>query len=91
MSNITDLFNPPPSRDLSEKEVENCFYCQAMATITAFGAGVYFGTGRVFKNEKPGVNPLWWKKSVKLTGVGLIGYGIYRFGENWLWNKPNRD
>lgn len=91
MTNMTDLFNPPASKNLSDKEIEDCTVCQTMATVTALAAGAYFASGQVFKNEKPGTNPMWWKNFIKGTGMGLIGYGIYRGGDHWLWNKKPAD
>lgn len=87
MSNLAKIFNPPASRDLTDEEVENCGVCQVMATVTSLAAGGYFASGLAFKGEKPGVNPAWWKALVRLTGYGLIGFGIYRGIEPMLTTK----
>lgn len=65
-----------------------------MATMSAIAAGAWFASGRVFdedvklsKEESVKKNPIWWKNTVRGSGVALIGFGLYRGGEHWLWNK----
>ncbi|CAM9011969.1 hypothetical protein WICANDRAFT_62972 [Wickerhamomyces anomalus NRRL Y-366-8] len=98
MSNIVKVFNPPESRDLEPKEYENCLPCQIMATVTAIGAGIWFTSGQLFddsklsKTENLKKNPIWWRYFIRGSGYGLIGYGVFRGTEGWLWNdKPVND
>lgn len=88
MSNILKVFNPPESIDLSDEKP--CIQCQVMATVAAVAAGTYMATGMVFNGEKPGVNSKNWKMFIRSSGIGLIGYGIYRGGEYWLWNVDKK-
>lgn len=87
MSNILSVFNPPPSRPLSNEEVESsCIPCTIIQSILCVGGGAYFSSGFPLKDSKTGKidlkkNPIWWQKSVRITGVLLIGLGAYRFGE----------
>ncbi|KAH3676287.1 hypothetical protein WICMUC_002083 [Wickerhamomyces mucosus] len=96
MSNIIDVFKPPKSRDLEPDEYASCLPCQVMATVGSILTGVYFATGTVFDDPKLSPkqnlekNPLWWRNFIKLGGVGLVGYGIYRGGEGWIWNLEDQ-
>ncbi|ODV83704.1 hypothetical protein CANARDRAFT_29696 [[Candida] arabinofermentans NRRL YB-2248] len=86
-SNITDIFNPPQSRELTSAESKECLPCQVLQTITCFAAGAYFSSGAVFSGDANYTkNPNWWRSTVKVGGAGLIGLGIYRGGCGWLWN-----
>ncbi|ODV97520.1 hypothetical protein PACTADRAFT_38449 [Pachysolen tannophilus NRRL Y-2460] len=87
MSNIIDIFVPPKPRDLSEDETADCVPCQMMAFLFGVGGGLYFSSGRVFKGEKIGDNPMWWKYTVRTGGLAMIAYGAYRGGQGWLWDK----
>lgn len=95
MSNILKVFNPPESRDLEPQEYDNCVPCQIMATVSSIGAGVWFASGQVFEDEKLTKaenlkkNPIWWRNFIRTSGVALIGYGVYRGTEGWLWDDKN--
>lgn len=81
-SNILSVFNPPPARDL--EDYETCIPCTAMQSIVAILGGGYLTTNLPFQpSEKFKVqqNPLWWIRSVKVSGLMLIGFGIYRAKE----------
>ncbi|ODV58419.1 Dmo2p ASCRUDRAFT_120849 [Ascoidea rubescens DSM 1968] len=86
MSNILKIINPPESRDLTDEEVKDCVPCQIMASFTGILGGAYFASGRVFKGEKLNSNPGWWKIFVRSFGAGMIGFGVYRGGQGWLWD-----
>lgn len=97
MSNIVKVFDPPESRDLEPAEYQDCLPCQIMATISALGAGAWFVSGQVFKDDKLTVeenlkrNPIWWRNTVRAGGVGLLAFGVYRGTEGWLWSKDVKD
>ncbi|KAG0679952.1 hypothetical protein C6P40_004996 [Pichia californica] len=87
-SNILGVFTPPEeSRPIPDEE--NCLACQVMGSLTCLAGGIYFMSEIPFQgsNSSTKKNPLWWKNSVKTTGLGLFMFGIYRGGEGWLWNK----
>lgn len=96
MSNIVNVFFPPESRDLKPEEYANCLPCQIMATVGCITTGSYFLTDRLWEDPKISVkenlekNPMWWRNFIKATGVGLIGYGIYRGTEGWLWGQEGK-
>ncbi|CDK27084.1 unnamed protein product [Kuraishia capsulata CBS 1993] len=87
MSNLAKIFNPPESRDLSEEEVKDCIPCQVMASFAGVVGGAYFASGMAFKGANPELNPLWWKNSIRIGGVGLIAMGIYRGGQGLFWPR----
>jgi hypothetical protein len=95
MSNILKVFNPPESRDLTPEETRDCVPCQIMATVTALGAGYWFASGQVFRDdsitpqENLKRNPIWWRNSVRIFGVGLLCFGIVRGTEGWIWAKED--
>lgn len=101
-SNIKDLFNPPPQRELSEEETRDCVPCQIMASTFALGFGGYLASGKPLQygdaEKKKGVtieefgrlNPRWWVTTVRSFGAGLVLFGIYRGTEGWLWNKTKQ-
>ncbi|ODV70812.1 uncharacterized protein CYBJADRAFT_173169 [Cyberlindnera jadinii NRRL Y-1542] len=95
MSNIVNVFNPPPSRDLTPEETKDCVPCQIMSTCFALAAGYWFASGRVFENDKISVeenlkkNPIWWRNAVKGFGVGLLGFGVVRGTEGILWGTKS--
>lgn len=87
-SNILNVFNPPTeSRPVNEEE--SCLACQVMGAMTCLAGGAYFMSELPFKGVKnpQETNPTWWKNSVKSAGLVLIGLGVYRGTEGWLWNK----
>ncbi|CAI5755925.1 unnamed protein product [Candida verbasci] len=87
MSNIASIFNPPPPRDFSDKEIaEQCLSCTTIQSLVGLIGGFYLSTSNQFKDKTSGKidfhkNPLWWQKSVKGLGVILFGLGAYRAGE----------
>ncbi|CCH61775.1 hypothetical protein TBLA_0F02340 [Henningerozyma blattae CBS 6284] len=98
MSNILNVFNPPPERDLEKTATMDCVPCQIMATMFSIGFGSYLASGRATKYGKKeqakGVtlqefekrNPKWWRSSLRGFGAGLIMFGLIRGSEGWLWN-----
>ncbi|KAH3684316.1 hypothetical protein WICPIJ_004696 [Wickerhamomyces pijperi] len=97
MSNIVNIFNPKPSRDLTPEEYADCLPCQIMATFGCITAGSYFLTDRLWNDpnislkENLEKNPIWWRNSIKGLGVLLIGYGGYRGLEaSWGWNQDQK-
>ncbi|KAH3902662.1 uncharacterized protein SCODWIG_03680 [Saccharomycodes ludwigii] len=98
MSNILNVFNPPPSRDLTPAETRDCIPCKIMSTLFALGFGTYLYSGKAteYGSEeiKKGItlkefsrrNPTWWKYSLKGIGGSLIFFGLLRGSEGWLWN-----
>lgn len=102
MSNIIDVFNPPPNRRLEPEETMDCLPCQVMASTFALGFGGYLATGQAFKytdkERKQGItlaefekrNPQWWKYSLRGLGSALIVFGIFRGTEGWIWNKDKK-
>ncbi|ABN68685.1 predicted protein [Scheffersomyces stipitis CBS 6054] len=95
MSNILNVFNPPPSRPLTEDEIgEGCIPCTAVQSVVALAGGVYLNSNTLFKDPKTGKidfakNPIWWQKTVKGFGIVLFGLGAYRAGEvgQLVWKK----
>lgn len=87
-SNILGVLTPPDSSKQTSEE-EQCLACQLMGSLLCLAGGVYFMSEFPFQesNASSKKNPLWWKNTVKTAGLGLFGYGIYRGGEGWLWNK----
>lgn len=89
-SNILGVFSPPEDSN-SLKDEELCLPCQLMGAATCIIGGLYFMSELPFK-EDPKVKqkkptPLYWKPAVKTSGGVLIGFGIYRAFEGFLWNK----
>lgn len=87
-SNILGVLTPAEgSRKIPDEE--KCLACQLMGSALCLAGGIYFMSEIPFQgsNASSKKNPLWWKNSVKSAGLGLFGYGIYRGGEGWLWNK----
>lgn len=82
MSNILDIFNPPPSRLLSDEE---CVPCTAVQLAVCLGGGAYFLLPLPFKGKNGVVDlrkhPLWFQRGVRGTGVVLVALGMYRLGE----------
>lgn len=97
-SNILDIFNPPPRRDLTDKETGDCLPCQVMSTVFSLGYGIYLLSGKATEHtdEKKlkGItieqfekqNPKWWRASLKTVGIGLIVLGLFRGTDGFLWN-----
>lgn len=84
-SNILNVFNQnTESRVIGDDEL--CLECQLLGTLTSLVGGACFISNLPFKGENPAKNPTWWKNSVKSAGVVLVGLGIYRGTEGWLWN-----
>ncbi|KAI3406008.1 hypothetical protein KGF56_001227 [Candida oxycetoniae] len=86
MSNILSVFNPPPSRDIPEKNIEACLPCTAIQSAVAILGGLYLSSPNQFKDKTTGKidvikNPLWWQKSVRGAGIILFALGAYRAGE----------
>lgn len=92
MSNIVSVFNPPPSRDLAENEVD-CLGCTAVQSLVAFGGGAYLASSLPFKDKHGKIdvvkNPVWWQKSIRGAGILVFGLGAYRAGEaiQILWKR----
>ncbi|VEU20836.1 DEKNAAC101734 [Brettanomyces naardenensis] len=91
-SNILGVLTPPEkSRVLTGEEAKDCIPCQIMGSFTAMAAGGYFSSGRLFREDKDFIkNPQWWRQGVKYTGWALIGLGIFRGGQGWLWSKDRQ-
>ncbi len=88
MTNITEIFNPPPVREHTSEESLDCLPCQIMSSLGSLGAGYYLGSGLVYKGDADfHKNPQWWRYSVKSAGVLLLAFGMYRGGQGWLWDK----
>lgn len=82
MSNILGVFNPPPSRDLTDEE---CMPCTAVQLLVCFAGGGYFLSQMPFR-DKNGVvdlkkHPVWFQRGVRGVAIGLIGLGMFRVGE----------
>ncbi|SCU92615.1 LANO_0E01530g1_1 [Lachancea nothofagi CBS 11611] len=102
-SNILSVFNPPPTRELSEEETQDCVPCQVMSTVFSLGFGSYLASGKPFeyseKERTKGIsvekfqklNPKWWRTSLRGMGGLLVVFGIVRGTEKWLWNKSDRN
>ncbi|XBW37522.1 hypothetical protein QEN19_003104 [Hanseniaspora menglaensis] len=100
-SNILSLMSQKPPSSSEKVEYEDCIPCQVMATVFALSLGTYFQTQHPFPKTKSVNNkeviltasewnhlyPKWYRQSMKVTGWALIGFGIYRGTENWLWFK----
>ncbi|KAH3663593.1 hypothetical protein OGAPHI_004994 [Ogataea philodendri] len=68
--------------------VEDCLPCQVLGSAAAIGAGVFFGSGYLFKGDPDfKKNPAWWRSSVRGLGGALFALGLYRAGQHWLWDK----
>lgn len=84
-SNILDVFVPTESKDLSQEP--QCLGCQIMGSATCLVAGAYFVSPLPFKGDMDfKKSPVWFRKSVQLAGCCVLGLGVYRGGEGWLWN-----
>ncbi|PSK35812.1 hypothetical protein C7M61_004294 [Candidozyma pseudohaemuli] len=93
MSNIINVFNPPPSRLLGDEE---CLGCTAVQLVVCLGGGGYFLLSLPFKGKNGTVDlrkhPIWFQRGVRGVGIGLVALGMYRLGEvvqiyskrNWL-------
>lgn len=82
MSNIANVFNPPPGRDLSDEE---CLGCTAVQLAVCLGGGSYFLSSMPFK-DKTGLvdlrrHPVWFQRGIRATGIGLLALACYRLGE----------
>lgn len=87
-SNILDVFKDKEPRDITGEEAKDCLPCQVMGSLGSLAAGVYFSSGYLFKDDYDfKTNPQWWRNTIKGVGYGLIGLGIYRGGQGWLWDK----
>ncbi|KAL6928396.1 hypothetical protein ACO0SA_003135 [Hanseniaspora valbyensis] len=100
-SNILNLMSQNGPSDSEKIEYEDCIPCQVMATAFALSLGTYFQTQHPFpKTKKMGdrevlmsvkewehLYPKWYRQSMKFTGWMLIGFGIVRGTENWLWSR----
>ncbi|EEQ41426.1 hypothetical protein EJF18_70039 [Clavispora lusitaniae] len=89
MSNILGAFNPPPARDLSS---EDCMACTAIQSMVCFGGGGYFLSPMPFRNKSGLVDlkkhPVWFQRSVRGIGIGLIALGMFRLGEvGQIWYR----
>ncbi|ODQ67746.1 hypothetical protein NADFUDRAFT_39167 [Nadsonia fulvescens var. elongata DSM 6958] len=91
-SNILSVFSPHESRDIPDSE--NCLPCQIMSAAVLTMGGLYCASGAVLNpkandiksNVKVDTSPAW-RSTVRLGGVALIGAGIWRAGDGFLWNK----
>lgn len=81
-SNILDLLTPPQPRNLPPQD---CLGCNIVQSLLSFGGGLYMNLNSIFKDAEgridPKKHPLWWRNTVKSTGILLIGLGAYRAGE----------
>lgn len=84
-SNILSLFNPPPPGPI---DTDPCLPCTAIQLVAALAGGLYFCSDWAFKDFKTGKfptgkdrPPLWWVRTVRGSGVLLIGLSAYRAGE----------
>lgn len=82
MSNILNVFNPPPGKNLPD---EDCLGCTAVQLAVSFVGGGYFLSSLPFKDKSGLVDlkkhPVWFQRGVRGVGVGLIGLSFYRLGE----------
>ncbi|PVH16673.1 uncharacterized protein CXQ87_004969 [Candidozyma duobushaemuli] len=82
MSNIINVFNPPPSRSLGDEE---CLGCTAVQSVVCLGGGGYFLSSLPFKGKNGTVDlrkhPIWFQRGVRGVGIGLVALGMYRLGE----------
>lgn len=89
MSNITSIFNPPKGRDLSDDE---CLGCTVVQLVVSLCGGLYFLSPYPFR-DKAGLvdlkkHPLWFQRSVRGAGIGLVALAMYRVGEmGQIWYK----
>ncbi|CAK9437121.1 uncharacterized protein LODBEIA_P15400 [Lodderomyces beijingensis] len=86
MSNILSVFNPPPSRNIPESDLQDCLPCTAIQSAVAIAGGLYFSSPNQFKDKVTGKvdivkNPIWWQRSVRGAGIILFALGAYRAGE----------
>lgn len=83
MSNIRDVFFPPPARDIPEQEIEDCIPCNTVQALVAMGGGLWLASENQFRDKSTGKidavkNPLWWRRSVRGLGLTLFVLGTYR-------------
>lgn len=100
-SNIIGLISQNAPSKSEQIDYEDCVPCQVMATAFALSLGTYFQTQHPFPKTKKTngkeialsakewehLFPKWYRNSLKCTGWGLIGFGIVRGTENWLWSR----
>ncbi|KAL6940405.1 hypothetical protein ACO0QE_004305 [Hanseniaspora vineae] len=92
MSNIVNLINPPPSRDLTPEETKDCVPCTIMSTAFALGFGTYLLLGKATEydaklatlKEHDARNPKWWKTTLKVSGASLIIFGLWRGTDGYM-------
>lgn len=99
-SNIINLFSQNSPQNSKEIQYEDCIPCQVMATAFALSLGAYMQTQHLYPKEVKGkpltpadwekTYPKWYRTSMKVTGAGLIMFGLVRGSEHWLWNKTQK-
>lgn len=94
MSNILDIFNPPPPRAYTQAEIErDCLPCTAIQAAVLLGFGTYLLSLAVFKDNSGAIDPVkhprWWQRSVRGAGILLVALGAYRAGEvgQMVWQR----
>lgn len=102
MSNILDVFNPPPSGPATVATGSDCLPCTLVQATLAIGGGLYLFSGRPFQDAKGKVDlvkhPLWWQRLVRGALVVVVALGCYRLGEaaviaydKWEKRRPPRN
>lgn len=80
-SNLLSVFKPAQAKDY---EYQECIPCTSIQAMLSFVLGGYLQSDTLFKeNGKIDLkkHPIMWQKSVKLTGLGLFGFGFWRLYE----------
>lgn len=93
MSNILSVFNPPPARDLPDVD---CLPCTAIQGAVSLFGGSFLVSGIPFRDSKLNLidivkHPLWWQRSVRGFGIGVIGFGVFRISQSVeMWKNGER-
>lgn len=99
MSNILDVFNPPPAGNV-DRNPQDCIPCTLVQAALALGGGLYLYSGMPFMDSSGKIDvskhPLWWQRTVRATLVVVIALGAYRLGEAGVlayekWQHQPRD
>lgn len=85
MSNILNVFNPPPAGPVDDNFGRDCLPCTLIQAALAIGGGTYLYSGAPFREANGKIdlkkNPLWWQKSIRGASILVVGIGAYRLGE----------